>query len=109
MIFGRVPVENAEGAILVHTQRLAARVLKKGTVLDAGALAALREGGISAIIAARLKRLRALGHDEASLARIHGPVGLDIEAVTAPEIALSILAEIVAARRGATMGQKAAA
>ena len=55
MIFGRVPVENAEGAILVHTQRLAARVLKKGTVLDAGALAALREGGISAIIAARLE------------------------------------------------------
>lgn len=59
--------------------------------------------------AARLKRLRALGHDEASLARIHGPVGLDIEAVTAPEIALSILAEIVAVRRGAAMGQKAAA
>jgi xanthine dehydrogenase accessory factor len=59
--------------------------------------------------AARLKRLRELGHDEASLSRIHGPVGLDIEAVTAPEIALSILAEIVAVRRGAPMGQKAAA
>jgi xanthine dehydrogenase accessory factor len=59
--------------------------------------------------AARLKRLRELGHDEASLSRIHGPVGLDIEAVTAPEIALSILAEIVAVRRGAAMGQKAAA
>ena len=59
--------------------------------------------------AARLKRLRELGHDEATLARIHGPVGIDIEAVTAPEIALSILAEIVATRRGATMGQKAAA
>ncbi len=59
--------------------------------------------------AARLKRLRALGHDEAGLARIHGPVGLDIEAVSAPEIALSILAEIVAVRRGAAMGQKAAA
>jgi xanthine dehydrogenase accessory factor len=59
--------------------------------------------------AARLKRLRELGHDEATLARIHGPVGLAIEAVTAPEIALSILAEIVAVRRGAAMGQKAAA
>jgi len=51
--------------------------------------------------AARLKRLRELGHDEASLARIKGPVGLDIGAVTAPEIALSIVAELVAARRGA--------
>ena len=59
--------------------------------------------------AARLKRLRELGHDEASLARIHGPVGLAIEAVTAPEIALAILAEIVAVRRGAAMGRKAAA
>ena len=50
--------------------------------------------------AARLRRLRELGHDEAALARIRGPVGLDIAAVTAPEIALSILAEFVAVRRG---------
>jgi xanthine dehydrogenase accessory factor len=56
--------------------------------------------------AARLKRLRELGHDEAALARIRGPVGLPIEAVTAPEIALAILAEIVAVRRGAPLGQK---
>jgi xanthine dehydrogenase accessory factor len=56
--------------------------------------------------AARLKRLRELGHGDAALARIRGPVGLDIEAVTAPEIALSIIAEIVAARRGAAVPQK---
>src|SRR5579884_3836884 len=56
--------------------------------------------------AARLKRLRELGHGEAALARIRGPVGLQIEAVTAPEIALAILAEIVAVRRGAPLGQK---
>lgn len=53
--------------------------------------------------AARLGRLRELGHDDASLARIKGPVGLDIEAVTAPEIALSIVAELVAVRRGASL------
>ena len=41
----------------------------------------------------RLERLRELGHGEAALARIQGPVGLNIEAVTAPEIALSIIAE----------------
>lgn len=50
--------------------------------------------------AARLERLAALGHDPAALARIRGPVGLAIGAVTAPEIALSILAEIVAVLRG---------
>jgi xanthine dehydrogenase accessory factor len=51
--------------------------------------------------AARLARLRALGHDDAALARIRGPVGLNIGAVTAAEIALSILAEFVAVRRNA--------
>jgi len=56
--------------------------------------------------AARLQRLRELGHSDAALARIRGPVGLSIEAVTAPEIALAILAEIVAVRRGAALGQK---
>lgn len=49
--------------------------------------------------AARLARLAALGHDDAALARIKGPVGLDIGAVSAPEIALSILAEFVSYRR----------
>lgn len=55
--------------------------------------------------AARLDRLRALGHDEAALARIRGPVGLSIGAVTASEIALSVLAEIVAVRRGAALAR----
>jgi xanthine dehydrogenase accessory factor len=59
--------------------------------------------------AARLHRLRALGHDDTALARIHGPVGLDIEAVTAPEIALSILAELVAVRRRAPIAGREAA
>ena len=59
--------------------------------------------------AARLKRLRELGHEEAALARIKGPVGLSIEAVTAPEIALAIVAELVAVRRGAPIVQKLAA
>jgi xanthine dehydrogenase accessory factor len=56
--------------------------------------------------AARLKRLRELGHGDNALQRIQGPVGLNIEAVTAPEIALSIIAELVAVRRGAALPQK---
>ncbi len=49
--------------------------------------------------AARLERLRALGHGAAALARIRGPAGLAIGAKTAPEIALSIAAQLVEARR----------
>jgi xanthine dehydrogenase accessory factor len=56
--------------------------------------------------AARLDRLAALGHDPASLSRIRGPAGLALGAVTAPEIALSILAELIAVRRAAPLGAR---
>lgn len=49
--------------------------------------------------ARRLDRLRELGFEECDLARIHTPIGLDIGARTPEEIALAILAEIVAVRR----------
>ena len=52
--------------------------------------------------AARRERLSARGHDGETLARLHGPVGLAIGAIGPQEIALSILAEIVAVRRGAS-------
>jgi molybdenum cofactor cytidylyltransferase len=53
--FGEVALEHAEGAILAHTHRLPARVLRKGQVLDGPALAALREAGTTAVIAATLE------------------------------------------------------
>lgn len=49
--------------------------------------------------AARLARLSAAGFNEAALARIRAPIGLDIGAVSPAEIAVSILGEIVAALR----------
>ena len=45
--------------------------------------------------AARVARLKAAGFDDAAIARIHGPVGLDIGAVSPAEIAVSIMAQIV--------------
>ena len=50
----------------------------------------------------RLERLRAQGFDAAALARINGPVGLDIGAKSPAEIAVSILAQIIQVRRAAT-------
>lgn len=50
--------------------------------------------------ASRRATLRDEGFDETALARIHGPVGLDLGGVTVAETALSILAEIVAVHRG---------
>jgi molybdenum cofactor cytidylyltransferase len=55
MRFGPVPLAEARGAILAHTQRLSGRVLKKGTVLDDDAIAALAAEGRAEIIAAQLE------------------------------------------------------
>jgi len=54
--------------------------------------------------AARLRRLRDHGVADDELERIAGPVGLDLGAVATPETALSILAEVVAARHGRAGG-----
>ncbi|WP_029007073.1 XdhC family protein [Azospirillum halopraeferens] len=48
----------------------------------------------------RCERLRTDGVNDEALARLHAPVGLRIGAVTGAEIAVSILAEVIATRRG---------
>jgi xanthine dehydrogenase accessory factor len=49
-----------------------------------------------------LRILAAEGYDPEELRQIRAPIGLDVAAETPDEIALSIIAEVVAARRGGT-------
>ncbi len=51
-----------------------------------------------------IDRLRSAGASEEQLQRIHAPIGLDIGAVSPEEVALAIIAEIVAERSGAKGG-----
>ena len=47
-----------------------------------------------------LDKLRKEGADDEGLKKVHAPIGLDIGAVSPEEVALAILAEVVAERRG---------
>ena len=58
-------------------------------------------GRITRIYAMRNPRKLARLDEPAELARIHGPVGLSIGALSPAEIAISILAQVTAVRRAA--------
>ena len=49
--------------------------------------------------ALRCERLVELGLDESQIARIHGPIGLDIGALSPAEIAVAVMAQITQVRR----------
>ena len=76
---------------LTHDPKLDDPALATALRSDAFYIGAL---GSKKTHAARLKRLQVLGFGEAELARIHGPVGLDINAVSPAEIAVSIMAQV---------------
>lgn len=82
---------------LTHDPKLDDPALEAALGSEAFYIGAL---GSSRTHAKRLERLRARGWAEPALARIHGPVGLDLGGRKAAEIALSILAELVAVRYG---------
>ena len=83
--------------LVSHDYKVEIPILKKVLASDApyiGLLANRRRG------AAILQVLRGDGIAEEQLARVRVPVGLDIGGETAGEIALSIVAEIIAVMRG---------
>jgi xanthine dehydrogenase accessory factor len=83
---------------LTHDPKIDDPALAAGLRSEAFYLGAL---GSKKTQAARRERLAAMGFDAAALSRIHGPVGLGIGARSPGEIAVSVLAEVVARLRGA--------
>jgi xanthine dehydrogenase accessory factor len=94
------PLVRSTALVLVaHDYKYELPVLHYALARDVGYIGML---GSSRRGAAILKLLREDGVDEASLARVRVPIGLDLGAKAAPEIALAVLAEIQAVRGGGT-------
>ena len=55
MIFGEVPVEEAENAVLAHTLRVESLTIKKGVPLSAADVRALTKAGVTSVLVARIE------------------------------------------------------
>jgi xanthine/CO dehydrogenase XdhC/CoxF family maturation factor len=97
-----VPVDKETAAI--HTDHDAPGVAESVAALLKSPARFVGVMGSARHIGPHIQRLRELGFSEEELARVRTPVGIDIGARTAEEIALSILAGVVADRRGASGG-----
>ncbi|HEY2273455.1 MAG TPA: XdhC family protein [Jatrophihabitantaceae bacterium] len=87
--------------VLSHDRAVDVPALASVLASRAGYIGALGSRGTQA---ARRDGLTGRGIDSEQLTRIHGPAGLDIDAHTPAEIAVSIVAEIVANRTGSSGG-----
>lgn len=83
--------------LLTHDPKLDDPALECGLRSDAFYIGAL---GSKRTHAKRCDRMHAAGHSAAQIARIHGPVGVDIGAAGPGEIAISIMAEVTKVLRG---------
>lgn len=84
-------------AILTHDPKIDDEVLRLALSAEPAYIGAM---GSKRAQAERRERLLAVGVSEADLARISAPIGLDLGALSAEEVALSIMAELVAVRYG---------
>ena len=83
--------------IFTHDPKFDQPALSGALRTEAGYVGAL---GSRKTTADRERRLRESGVEDSELARIHAPCGLDIGAATPEEVAVSVLAEIIAVRSG---------
>jgi xanthine dehydrogenase accessory factor len=89
-------------AVLTHDPKLDDAVLEIALRSPAAYIGAM---GSRRAQERRRERLLALGITDDELARLAAPIGLDLGAITPEETALSIMAEVVAARRGHAGGR----
>lgn len=88
-------------AILTHDPKIDEPALTGALETEAFYIGAIGSRGTHA---ERHERLARLGLAAGQLQRVHGPIGLDLGGRSAEELALSILAEIVAVRNGRGAG-----
>ena len=85
--------------VLTHDAKFDVPAIVAALATDVGYLGAM---GSRRTHDDRVERLREEGVDDAGLARVMAPIGLDIGARTPEETAVSICAEIIALRTGRT-------
>jgi len=88
---------------LTHDPKLDDLVLLEALKSPAFYVGALGSRGNTA---KRKERLKLFDLSEAEIGRLHGPIGLDLGARTPAEIAVSIMAEVIAVRNGTALLQK---
>lgn len=93
---GRVDARTAV-AVLGHDPRFDLAVLDQALRMDLAYVGAM---GSRTTHERRAQDLLRGGLPEALLRRLHSPIGLDIGALTPGEVAVAILAEVIAAKRG---------
>jgi xanthine dehydrogenase accessory factor len=97
-VLSKMPLHVATAvAVLTHDPKFDEPTLRELLKHDVGYIGAIgsRKTGEE-----RSERLRQQGITDEQLARIHGPIGLNIGAVSPEEVALAIMAEIIAVRHG---------
>ncbi|NDJ33684.1 MAG: XdhC family protein [Chloroflexi bacterium] len=104
-----IPPAAVSEEIPIHSRTYVAAVTR-GVPLDVAMLPGLLDTPAAYIgvmgskrrWSAAVKELREAGVTEDSLSRIHAPIGLELNAETPRQIAVSIMAEIIAVQRGGT-------